>query len=382
MRRTLTVIAGATALILGSAGLASASPAWSVQPTPVVPGSDLSGVSCASASDCEAVGGVESYPSAAERVLAEAWNGSTWTEQAVPSPAGATDAYLYAVSCASAEDCIAVGDYEVRQGPFRPFAEQWDGGTWTLQPMPEPAGSTDLSGVSCASATSCMAVGNWESGSGVTKTLAEYWDGSTWTILVTLSPSRSDSNLQAVSCPAAGDCTAVGSHYKGRYLTLAEHWNGTAWSVEPTPNSSRTTDNFLNGVSCSSTAVCTAVGATLPPGPNGPEVPLAERWSGGQWKLQPIPSPANTKFDFLDGVWCASATACTAVGQHDTANGNFLSLAEHWDGTAWRLQPTAKPTGHQGLRAVWCTSASTCSAVGANTIAHDKSNALAEGTQS
>src|SRR5215471_15134675 len=43
--------------------------------------------------------------------------------------------------------------------------------------------------------------------------------------------------LQGVSCPAKGDCTAVGFYHKDQVgYTLAEHWNGTSWAIQPTPN--------------------------------------------------------------------------------------------------------------------------------------------------
>ncbi len=240
---------------------------------------------------------------------------------------------------------------------------------------------SQLEGVSCLSATSCTAVGDYQTKSGVDKTLVEHWDGSTWAIQPTPSPSECASYLQAVSCTSAAQCTAVGNYIRhGYYATLAERWNGTTWAVQATHGPSGVKQNALNAISCTSATTCTAVGSTATPGPAGPAVPLAERWSGGTWAVQPTPSPSGALFAFLSGVSCASKTVCTAVGETITSSGNYLALAEHWNGGAWRIQPTARPASGKGLSGVWCTSVTSCTAVGSATLKHEQGNALAEQT--
>lgn len=58
---------------------------------------------------------------------------------------------------------------------------QWDEspGTWTFQ-----TSVGELSAVSCPTATDCMAVGNFVNSAGVQQTLAEQWNGNTntWSI--------------------------------------------------------------------------------------------------------------------------------------------------------------------------------------------------------
>jgi hypothetical protein len=63
---------------------------------------------------------------------------------------------------------------------------------------------------------------------------------------------------------------------------------------------------------------------------------VTERWNGKRWAIRPIPLPAGAIGGGLDGVSCASATACTAVGiaNEDPSTGAVSTLAEHWDGTA------------------------------------------------
>jgi hypothetical protein len=64
------------------------------------------------------------------------------------------------VSCASATFCIAVGDATGSAGQV-PLAVAWDGTSWTIQQIPSPAGGGVLDGVSCTSASACVAVGNY-----------------------------------------------------------------------------------------------------------------------------------------------------------------------------------------------------------------------------
>ena len=62
---------------------------------------------------------------------------------------------------------------------------------------------------------------------------------------------------------------------------------------------------------------------------------------------------------------CTSASACTAVG-NNYVNGNTLTLAEHWNGTAWTIQTTPNPSGSTTteLEGVSCTSPSARIAAG------------------
>ena len=137
--------------------------------------STLAGVSCVSATACTAVG---NYNNGTTRVaLAEGWNGTKWSIQHTPNPAGGSEIHLLRVSCTSAAACTAVGGYSNTTTTVA-LAERWNGTRWSIQHTPNPAGGSDstLYGVSCASATACTAVGGSFNGTtGVT--LAERWNG-------------------------------------------------------------------------------------------------------------------------------------------------------------------------------------------------------------
>jgi hypothetical protein len=319
-----------------------------VQTGPAQPAPDhwLYGVSCTSTSACMAVGAVGSSSNGdAFAALAERWNGSSWSIQSIPSPAGAVDTWLYGLSCVSSTSCTAVGTTD-----GGPVAEHWDGSSWSIQSTPDGGHLVD---VSCTSATACTAVGSYG-----TATLAERWDGSSWSIQSTPNPAGEQySELIGVSCSSATACTAVGEYHNssGAGGTLAESWDGSSWSIQSTPNPAGEQYNQLTGVSCFSPNACTAVGVS-----GGT---LAERWDGSSWSIQSTPNPAVGSGG-LNRVSCSSATACTAVGQYSSSAG--MMLAEGWDGSSWSIQSVPSPTGVQGgeLIGVSCLSTSTCTAVG------------------
>jgi hypothetical protein len=225
---------------------------WRLEKTPAAV---LYGVSCTAASTCTAVGYTENG-SGETFALAEVWNGTAWSTETTPLPAGATSSELEGVSCTSATTCTAVGYYVDSAGTPLTLAESWNGTAWSVQAGPTSVGG--LNGVSCTSASSCTAVGVYDS-----STLAEAWDGTTWSVETTANPTGFASDfLEDVSCTATPACTAVGTSYNaaGNPGMLAEVWNGSAWVIEDTPTPKGATSSELNGVSCTAAGACTAVG--------------------------------------------------------------------------------------------------------------------------
>jgi hypothetical protein len=354
---------------------------WVIQPAPAPAGSqgsEFSAVSCGSAGSCTAVG---AYATRTGQVtLAERWDGTSWRIEATPNPAGSLGAGFNAISCGSARACTAVGASGASSTSGRPavLAEAWNGTSWHIQAVPSPKGaaSSVLSAISCTSSAACTAAGGYEPYSGFEVNLAEAWNGTSWAIRPTSSPAHSlGGGLSAVSCVSAGACDAVGSYevqlplaiVAGEpvpALTLAEAWNGTRWAIQATPdrNGAATYSEFSD-VSCTSARACTATGDYVTG--TGLFAPLAERWNGVRWAIQPIPNPAADAESFLNGVSCASARACTAVGFTSSISATG-TLAEQWDGTRWRIQPTPQPAHAAGARlsGVSCTSARNCIAVG------------------
>ena len=84
----------------------------------------------------------------------------------------------------------------------------------------------------------------------------------------------------------------------------------------------------LEGVSCSSTRSCRAVGYYR--GRAALDFALVESYVGSSWSITPVPSPP---VGFLYAVSCASSSSCKAVGQHSDTSAD--TLVESWNGHAW-----------------------------------------------
>ena len=334
---------------------------WSLQqlPTSASGGADLEGVSCTAPGDCTAVGNAlpnsEAFTAPAF-TLAVHWNGRTWSTEQTPSQLTATFAEFGGISCASPRACTAVGFYDAEDGQ-EPFAEGWNGSTWSIQTTPATPGigtESQLSGVSCTSASACIAVGsvNFDDGP-----LALRWDGTRWMQLPIAGPPFVV--LSAVSCTSADACTAVGNGPSLDGLAtapVAERWNGTTWIAQnvPSPTSGRDAYASLTAVSCSGPTACTAVGQYQT---TSNSVQFAESWNGTRWSLQTTPA----SIALPTSVSCTSANACVAV-----SSGADGPAAERWNGSVWTMQtlPPSPTSQSGGLYGVSCATASQCTAVG------------------
>jgi hypothetical protein len=369
------LLASGTPAALAETGTGAA---WAVAAVPVPTGvepSVLAGVSCGSAVSCVATGSYDTSGNTS-RALAEGWNGASWSILAAAGVPRARHVVLAGVSCTAAAACIAVGYFYVDTGRAHPLAERWNGSTWTVQAIRSPPGTHGaLSAVSCTSAAACTAVGSYATTAGTQSPLAERWNGRSWAAQAAVSPPGGyDPQLNGVSCRSATACTAVGVYTSDASLVpLAERWNGSAWTVQPTPAG---IDGTLSSVSCPSATDCTAVGDSYSY-PSGISV-LAEAWNGSGWSTQPAPSPPG--FASLYGVSCAAPADCAAVGGYEGSSGTDLTLAEAWNGTRWAIQPTPNPAHGRYdsvLRAV-CTRPGGYTAVGVRADAAGVALTLAE----
>jgi hypothetical protein len=136
---------------------------WAIQTTPNPTGATESrlngGVSCTSSTICTTTGYYKNS-SGIRVTLAERWNGTEWAIQTTPNPTGATESNLSEVSCASSTECIAVGGTNNKAL----LSERWNGVEWSIESTaaPEEAiGFEDatFSGVSCLPSKACTAVG-------------------------------------------------------------------------------------------------------------------------------------------------------------------------------------------------------------------------------
>jgi hypothetical protein len=141
-------------------------------PVPAGGHGTLSGVNCWAVKHCAVAGAYyPSNGLGSETAYGDFWNGAKWT--AVKMPAGGRNPTPGAVSCVSGSSCLMVGasvvsgsgDLSVK----RSFADAWNGHGWKAVAVGVPKGGTgttngfpngyELYAVGCATAADCVALG-------------------------------------------------------------------------------------------------------------------------------------------------------------------------------------------------------------------------------
>jgi hypothetical protein len=231
-----------------------------------------------------------------------------------------------------------------------------------------------LTSVTCRGAGACVAVG-YSGTPHSQRALIEVWGGKTWRVVEPPLPKNTfSSSLDGVSCPTTASCTAVGDALNiktGFIEPLIVTGTGTAWTDVANPGLSAGSGAMLDSVSCATAGSCLAVGENL----TGSGLGRAEQWTGTKWVTLAPPGPSNATEIGLDDVSCSGADSCTVVGFYGLG-GDQLTLAESWNGSRWKIAQT--PGGSQAaFRSVSCTSATACVAVGESATATSAQAAFA-----
>jgi hypothetical protein len=116
-------------------------------------------------------------------------------------------------------------------------------------------------------------------------------------------------SLQAVDCPTAVRCWAVGSTVgtalaPSSATVVTTKDGGATWKVQNVPS----TVGYLAGIACTSVRACTAVGQVGADG-TGPGAILSTQDGGSTWTLQPVPAGTTD----VTAIACAAAGTCMAL---------------------------------------------------------------------
>ncbi len=291
----------------GPAAAQAPTPGWSgVQaPLPTAPDgvgtnalANISNESCISAVSCAAVGSYDDGAGHTHGVL-EVLGAGSWTASEAPVPANADatrESDLSGVSCATSTWCEAVGDYTDSAGGSDAMVETYTGGAWTAVEAPVPGdaltgASADsfLKSIACQSAQNCTAIGQYETAAGSVG-LIDTLVGGTWSTQAAPQPAGAGAaqqvNLAALSCPSTGACAASGIYSTGSATVpelLVQAGPGGAWTAQdaPVPADAVTgagAEGEVLSVSCSA-GICEGSGQYVATG--GLEKGLLERLAGG-----------------------------------------------------------------------------------------------------
>lgn len=291
----------------------------------------------------------------------------------VASPNGPTSSLntLNSVAVVSPNDVWAVGSYiNTNVGAYQTLIEHWNGASWSIVPSPNATGDSILASVSVISANDIWAVGDYYDNSmSLFQTLTEHWNGTAWSVVSSPNVGTRGDFLTSVSVVSTNDVWAVGYYYtttQSGTKTLTEHWDGTTWNVVSSPNGNGNdaSNNSLLGVSVVSANDVWAVGNYTDPSFN--YLTLIEHWNGTAWSIVLSPNP-STYNNVLNAISVRSANDIWAVGvyAHTTPSGTTGdTLIIHWNGSVWSVVSSPNVTGSNELYAVSAASTNNVWAVG------------------
>lgn len=296
-----------------------------------------------------------------------------WSSVSVAGPVVLND-----LTCVSEEECWAVGFLvppagQTNDGILQPVVERETGSGFQVVDSPQMTGLDELDAVTCPSADDCWAVGRYGSQTNsrsvaTFQPLVEHFDGTSWQAVTVPAPSTM-SSLQLVTCPSTEVCWALGEDSSQTpAVPLLEHYLGGAWTIAPVPTSFPD-----SAITCVSSDDCWAVG--------GGSQPVAAHYTAGTWVAVPtlhlnVPSDGGSS---LDGVACLAATDCWAVGSITGPGWTGVGtpppdlarpLVEHYAGGSWVVGPTPQSIGSDfTLAPITCIASSrTCYVLGRSAI--------------
>jgi hypothetical protein len=293
-------------------------------------GGVLAEVSCSSPGNCAAGGSYTSGASDHSQAFVVSENNGTWgTAIEVPGLAVLNtggDAQFMSLSCGSAGNCAAGGSYTANGGT-QAFVVSEKNGTWgkamKVPGLAALSGATKgsyLSSVSCASAGNCTAGGNYPTtGYGQLFVVSE--KNGTWGKAIEVPglaarDAGAPVGISSIACASVGNCAVVGSYGVAPPLAFViSEKNGTWGRAIEVPGSAALGGVTLDTVSCASPGNCAAVGFLGDRYGLGPLGPVAVSEKNGIWgKAMSIPGTSTSSRDAAESVSCPSVGNCVAAG--------------------------------------------------------------------
>jgi hypothetical protein len=344
---------------------------------------EVSSVSCASAGDC-AAGGHYQDRHGQQGFVAVERHGRWGTATGVPGLAALNEggyADASSVSCASAGNCAAGGEYtDADSQDFYGFVAVERNGRWGKAVTVPASEDGYVDSVSCASAGSCLAGG--ADGAIYTANFnaffveerAGHW-GHRRSVPGLRTLKHFDSEVSAVACPSAGNCAIGGDLDDSSALFVAGERNGR-WSPAtaiPGLGALNSGDEAgVNSLSCGSAGNCAAGGYYTDRSRHRQGFVVVER--DGVWGtatgvpgLGALNRHGNAD---VNSVSCGSAGSCAAGGYFRNGDGRYQGFVAverngRW-GTAIRVPGLAALNrgGDAKVNSVSCASAGNCAAGG------------------
>lgn len=322
----------------------------------------MTALSCQSFQSCTAVGSYQDVHTAHEGFVITESGGNWVFASEVIHPANVTVNFepqiqLPSISCPQVGDCVTVGTYHDNTTLPEGLIETQVNGKWEIAseqaPLPADAAvepQVQLNSVACPTTTECAIVGSYLNTGGDKQALLldGTLSGGTWTFTPATASLPADvsthpgASLTAVSCPASGECEAVGQYNNNaaseQGLLLKEtggSW-GTGTEAELPGDAGAKPNVSLAALSCSSVGNCGAVGGYRTASDQLQGLMLTE--SGGSWSqgFEPtLPADAGSMVNVTLGSVSCFTAGCVAGGSYldEAFVSRPLLLMENPDGT-------------------------------------------------
>jgi hypothetical protein len=306
-------------------------------------------VSCGSAGNCGAGGYYTDSSGHTQAFVVNQVNGTWHTAREVPGTATLNqtgNAEVNSVSCASAGNCSAGGYYKDGSWHYQAFVVSEVNGTWrTATEVPGTAalnvhGDASVISVSCASAGNCSAGGQYVDSSWSGQAFVVNQVNGTWHTAMevpgTATLNQGGAWIVSVSCGSAGNCSAGGTYGDGelsgvatRQVFVVNEVNGTWHTAVEVPGTAALNTGGgadMYAVSCASAGNCSAVGSYFTSYSNAFVVSEVN----GTWHTA-IEVPGTAALDqgriaYAISVSCASAGNCSAGGTYTDSSGNMQAF--------------------------------------------------------
>jgi hypothetical protein len=314
----------------------------------------------------------------------------------VSLPKGATgipDGFLPSLSCVSASECVAGGDYSTAAGAVQGLIVSETNGVWrapiSLVPPVGADANPDVTifDVSCGAAGNCAAVGSYEdSAKNVVPFTANEVGGQWLRSRELVLPKNAlvngqDGGVRDVVCVTANNCSAVGEYFDNyRAIPRSQGFVATEvrghWSVaaEVTLAEWANFNPFItfSQLACSSLGNCVGVGSFIDE--HDVTQGLVVSQVRGAWRKGeevPLPSHASAFAGAsLSEVTCLADSSCAALGTFISNTGGIEAMSTSGaEGTWARASEIAMPTGASadpnaflfGFGGIACASPGNCS---------------------
>jgi hypothetical protein len=350
----------------------------------------IESVSCVSAGNCAAAGQYLKAVNDTQVFVASETNGRWGSAEEVPGIAALNAggyALIASVSCASAGNCSAGGWYEPGFEVPQAFVVDETNGIWgTAEQVPGTAvlaidGNADVASVSCASAENCSAVGNYTNRAGNQVFVVDEKNG-TWGAAkeapgTAILNRGGQAQIFSVSCASPGNCGAGGlyldsSRHSQAFVVSETNGRWGAANEVPTTALNGGKGAAIYSVSCASAGNC-SVGGLYAKGSSREQALVVDETNGNWGAAENAPGAIALNqggIAEIASVSCASAGNCSAGGSYTDASGKaqvfVLDEANGVWGSAEEVPGTAalNTGGNAALNSLSCAPAGSCDAGG------------------